>query len=228
MEKNGKHPRTGSVSLPPSSDRDKWENLPKPPVNVKPAKLSALALADRSLLSVSFRHIKPNWRAYVQYAELAAKKGDTAMARFVKAYESLTPQARRALWPEQICDLAQIEPGELYGAVCRQLWETKAVESSTICSIEHPELLMNTIRFARKEENYKDRELFFSMSGSLPNKKGTSINIFNAATGQTIEAPDLVSGHRLKSFDQEIIDIDRDVETEASAPFLVKEDDVPS
>ena len=147
------------------------------------------------------------------------------MARFVKAYESLSPQARRELWPEQICDLANVEPGELYGAVCRQLWETKAVESSTISSIQHPELLLATIRFAKKEENYKDREMCFRMMGSLPDKKGTAINIFNAATGQTIEASDLVSGHRLKSFDQEIIDIDRDVETEETVPFLVKEDE---
>ena len=83
-------------------------------------------------------------------------------------------------------------------------------ESSTISSIQHPELLLATIRFAKKEENYKDREMCFRMMGSLPDKKGTAINIFNAATGQTIEASDLVSGHRLKSFDQEIIDIDRD------------------
>lgn len=237
MAKNGKHrPRpTGGVSLPPSNEREEFENLPKlppPPVNVASAKKQPrLLLASRSPLSVAFRHIHPNWRAYIQFVDLAARKGDTAMGRFLHSYESLRGLDRVNTWPEQICELANVTPGELIGAVCRQIWESKAAESSMISSIAHPELLLETIRLAKRPENFKDRELCFRMMGSLPDKKGTSINIFNTAAAQAAEAslPDLASGRqRLKSFDQEIIDIDRDVETEATVPFLVKEEDVPS
>jgi len=223
MDQNGKPP-TGRRHLPQPQEEDPFENLPKlppPPVNVRPAKLSTLALADRSLLSASFRHIRPSWRAYIHYVDLAARKGDKAMERFLKAYESLTPQDRRTVWPEQICDLANVDPGELYGAVCRQLWETKALESSTISSIQHPELLLATIRLAKKPENYRDRELCFRMMGSLPDKKGASINIFNTAAAQTAEVS-LPDRAKLRSFDEEVIEMSRDLETDV--PFLVKSD----
>ena len=212
-----------------------FENLPKlppPPLNVAEVKRPKLALASRSPLSVAFRHVRPTWRNYIQYVDLAARRGDTAMARFRDCYQALGPRDRANAWPEQVCDLANVTPGELVGAVCRAIWEHKAAESSMVSSIAHPELLLETIKFAKKEENYRDRELYFRMMGSLPDRKGASINIFNAAAGQVAEGavlPDLAPGRaRLKSFDDEIIEMSRDLES-SDPPFLVKEDaeDVP-
>jgi len=201
-----------------------FENLPKlppPPVNVRQVKRPGLALASRSPLSVAFRHVRPTWRNYIQYVDLAARRGDSAMTRYRECYQTLAPRERANAWPEQICDLANVTPAELVGAVCRAIWESKAAESSMVSSIAHPELLLNTIHFAQKEKNFKDRELFFKMTGSLPDKKGASINIFNTAAGQMGEAiPDLAAGKsKLRSFDQEIIEMSRDLET----PFLLKE-----
>jgi hypothetical protein len=86
---------------------------------------------------------------------------------------------------------------------------------------------MKTAALAQDPEHYHDRELFFRLTGSLPDKKGASINIFNtptAAAGQ-IKLPDLGQGRaRLKSFDEEIIDMSRQLDSEG--PFLVT-DDVP-
>jgi hypothetical protein len=231
MAKNGKR-RTGRPLSPPrrKAEEDPFENLPAkplppPPVEVAEPKFPKLARARRSPLSVAFRHITPDWRRYIQYVDLAARKGDEAMARFRDCYEALTPIDKLHCWPEQICDLARVTPGELVGAVCRAIWENKAAESSMVSSIAHPELLLHTIKFAKKEENYRDRELYFTMMGSLPNRKGASINIFNAAAGQIGDGklPDLAQGRsKLRSFDEEVIEMSRDLE----APFLVK-DDVP-
>lgn len=213
-------------------------------MNVAPAKLPKLALFPCSLLSVAFRNLKPNWRGYIQYVDLAARKGDTAMVRFRACWESLTPRDRSGVWPEQICEMANVEPGELYGAVCRQMWETKAVESSTISSLAHPEILQRTIQLAREPENFKDRELYFRMMGSVPDKKGASINIFTAASAGSgeVKLPDLGQGRsKLRSFDEEVIEMSRDLEVDDGKtlyqvfaeekdnpdgpPFLVK--DVP-
>ena len=250
MAKNGKRQAIGGPSSPPPSETQ-FENpleLPPPPVNVQPAKLPKIALASRSLLSVSFRHIRPNWRCYIQYVDMAARKGDQAMERYLKAYESLPAKDKLGIWPEQICDMANVEPGELYGAVCRQMWESKAVESSTMCSVEHPEVLQQTIRFAKKPEHFHDREQVLAngvtienatggafddrMSGSLPDKKGSSINIFTAATAGAgeVKLPDLAQGRtKLKTFDEEVIEMSRDLET-PDPPFVVKrgEGDVSS
>ena len=174
---------------------------------------------------MAFRHIQPNWHSYIQYVDLAARQGDSAMARFIACWQALTPRDQQAAWPEQLCYMANVTPGELIGAVCRQIWESKAAESSMVSSIAHPEMLMQTIRFAKREENFKDRELYFRMMGSLPDRKGSSINIYNQAAG-AIEAPSLDAGRsKLRTFDEEIIEMSRDLET----PFLVKDGkDVPS
>lgn len=198
------------------------QKLPPPPLNVANGPKSPKpALAQRSPLSVAFRHIPGGWRRYVEYADLAARKGDEAMARFRSAYEALAPRDRAGAWPEQVCDLANVSPGELVGAVCRQIWEVKAAESSMVSSIAHPELLSTTIRLAKKEENYRDRELYFRMAGSLPDRKGASINIFNQAAGGAPALPDLTQS-KLRSFDEEIIEMSRDLEV-PNAPFVVKD-----
>jgi len=96
-----------------------------------------------------------------------------------------------------------------------------------VSSIAHPEMLMTTIKLARKEENFRDRELYFRMMGSLPDRKGASINIFNQASGAAPALPDLAQGPaKLRSFDDEVIEMSRDLET-AGAPFVVRQDVSP-
>lgn len=230
MAKNGKRPKTGGPSSPPSKEV-RFENLPKlpdPPIHVAKPKLPNLALAKLSPLSVAFRWIRPSWRSYIQYVELAARKGNTAMARFLDCYTAILPRDKASIWPEQVCGLADVTPDELVGAVCQQIWASKAAESSMVSAIAHPEVLMRTIQLAKQEENFRDRELFFRMSGSLPDRKGASINIYNQAAGQVTEAPlpSVVGKAKLKTFDEEVIDMSRDLET-PDPPFLVRPD-VPS
>lgn len=228
MGKNGNRP-IGSKSLrPPAVEVEPYENpLPPPPLNVidKP-KAPRLRLSQRSPLSVAFRHIPGGWRRYIEYVDLAARKGDEAMQRFRTSYEALTSRDKASVWPEQICDLANVPPGDLVGAVCKQIWETKAAESSMVSSIAHPEILMATIKWAKKEAGGRDRELYFRMMGSLPDRKGASINIFNQAAGGAPVLPELAQPAKMRSFDDEIIEMDRDLEV-LNAPFVVKGSNVP-
>jgi hypothetical protein len=165
------------------------------------------------------------WRNYIEYVDLAARNGDPDMARYRDCYLSLTPRDRRNHWPEQLCELANVSPGELVGAVCRMLWEAKAAESSMVSAMAHPQVLMATAEFARLPMCSRDRELFFRLTGSLPDKKGASINIINNPTAQAGAIK--LNGHaaaQLKSMDDEIIEMSR-LDAPDDAPFLVK--DVP-
>jgi hypothetical protein len=169
--------------------------------------------AQRSLLAAAFhRQIHPNWRHYILYAEMAANTGDLAMARFIDAYKSMRAIDRLNWWPEQICELANVTPGELAGAVCRAMWDAGAAECAMIISTENPQVLKKSIQYAKKEENFKDREMFFRMAGALPEKKGTSINIYNRAAGEP-PPPEATARGKLKTFDAEVIDMSRDLET---------------
>jgi hypothetical protein len=175
---------------------------------------------------VAFRHIRPSWQHYIEYVDLAARNGDEAMAKLRDCYQALPQRDRRTCWPEQLCQLANVTPGELVGAVCRAMWESKAAESSMVSAIAHPEVLQATADFARLPDGGKDRELFFRLTGSLPDKKGTSINIINNPTAQAGTAVKLMGegGARLKNFDEEVIEMSRQLDT-AGPPFLVMKDD---
>jgi hypothetical protein len=218
---------TGGQSLSPLKEADKkdpfehQQKLPPPPLQVSKARFPILKLASRSQISVVFQFIKPSWRSYVQYVDLAARRGNQAMAHFRDVYESLTPREQACLWPEQLCDLAQIEPGELVGAVCRTAWEHSTAESSMITSFILPATLLATAKLAKLPENFRDREMILRYAGLLPDKKGTSINIVNnPMAAQEVKLPDLAGHARLRSFDEEVIEMSRDLEQ----PFLVKEE----
>jgi hypothetical protein len=140
------------------------------------------------MLAAAFRPIRPTWRSYIECVDFAARNGDPAMVRYRDSYLALAPRDRRSHWPEQICELANVTPGELVGAVCRALWECGVAESSVVSAIAHPKVVESTVKLALKAEHYRDRELFFRLTGSLPDKKGASINIFNNPTAQAAGA----------------------------------------
>ena len=196
--------------------------LPPPPLANGEGKPPAW-LKLRSPLSYSFRNIKP-WRDYIAYVDLAARNGDLAMARYRDTFSSLTADSQRKVLPEQICELAGVSPGELYGAVSRAMWETQGATSSMIGSIEHPKVLQKTARLAMKADHFKDREMFFAITGSLPHKKGASITIFNNPSASSHEVKlDMQIRPKLKSFDEAVIDMSRELEP-AGPPFLVDEE----
>lgn len=198
--------------------------LPPKPLTDSSGKLPKFLLGAKSPLTVAFRHLQDGWRNYILYVDIAARNGDLAMGRFRDCYNSLTAKDKWSHWPEQICELSNVTPGELVGAVCRAVWENKAGESSMISSIAHPQVLMKTAELAQDVENYHDRELFFRLTGSLPDKKGASINIFNAGSSNEVKLPELGQTRtRLKSFDEEIIEMSR--ELEPGPPFLVEKED---
>jgi hypothetical protein len=89
----------------------------------------------------------------------------------------------------------------------------------------HPQVLMATAQLAQKAVGYKDRELFFRLTGSLPDKKGASINIFAGSSANTeVKSPlDITPRSRLRSFDDEIIEMSKELEP-AGPPFIVKEE----
>lgn len=160
--------------------------------------------------------------------DLAARNGDTAMGRYRDCFLSLTTRDRLGHWPEQICELANVPPEDLVGAVCREIWKSKSAESSMVSAIAHPKVLTRTAALASgAAKNFKDRELFFRLTGSLPDKKGASINIINNPTAQagSVKLDGEIGG--LKSMDEEVIEMTRQLDP-GRAPLLVEDEDVSS
>lgn len=189
-----------------------------------PRPFSALSRQNNDTpLVLAFRHLKPNWRQYLAFVDLAARNGDKDCDRLLKIYEKLGPKQKREHTPEQLCDLAQVAPADLIAAVCKAIWESKSAESTMISAIAHPQLIERTVKLADKAANHKDRELFFRLSGSLPDRKGNSvmpsvnINLGNAPM------PNLPTfSGELESFDEESVNLARRLSPgaviEAAAP----------
>jgi hypothetical protein len=174
-----------------------------------PAMLRAIAMDPHSLVSNAFRHIKPTWRNYVLFADLAAKQGDENMLLFMKAYNGLTYLEKKQYLPEQICDLAGIQPGKLCAAVAEQVWLNKQQESVIFSSTALPEMLQATAFYGQVHGDYhKDRELFLRATGMLPDRKGTSVIINNSPQTANITAEPLSAGtNGFRPMDQRVIDL---------------------
>src|SRR5262249_26415596 len=114
--------------------------------------------------------------------------------------------------PEQLCDLAGITPGDLIGVISKTIWDTKSAASGIISAMAHPRVVERTALYAQRKDGYKDRELFFRATGSLPDKKGSSVVINNnpqiAAVGGMPSAQMRVAGE-LPDMDQEVVSLSK-------------------
>lgn len=186
--------------------------LPAPPVRRRTSK----TLGAGTPLAIIFRKLHGGFRSYIEYVDLCARNGDKDMARYVAAYQALTPRDRNAHVPEQLCELVNIKPSDLVGKVCAVIWESKAAETSLISAIALPEVLDKTAQQAKTAKGYKDRELLLRATGSLPDKKGMTINYDQRQqtaimSGQPIPAPRglLGGGVELADMDTEVVSMSR-------------------
>lgn len=171
--------------------------------------LTRLSDGCSTLLSIAFRKIEPTWRNYIEYAAYAAKEGDEDMQKVVDVYNALPPKEKHTIMPEQVCSLAGILPGLLVAAVSRYYWENRHAESVISISTEHPKVLDATALFAKTLLHAeKDRELFFRLSGSLPDKKGASIVInANPQFANVSNSPSPAGANGFRPMDQRVIEM---------------------
>ena len=70
-------------------------------------------IASTTAIAVAFRHIRPFWRNYIQYVDLAARGGDDRAKKYLAVWNQITARERRHHFPEQLCEMAGILPHEL-------------------------------------------------------------------------------------------------------------------
>ena len=160
-------------------------------------------------VALAFRRIEPTWRNYVYYVERAAKTGDESMTKFVAAYNKLTFREKQTMMPEQICDLVGVAPADVIAAVARELWIHKSSETVITASMNQPRMMEATAFYGQMLADCgRDRELFFRVTGSLPDKKGTSVVINNNPQTANINNPPPTAGaNGFRQMDQRVIEM---------------------
>lgn len=164
-----------------------------------------------SPLAVIFSNLPGGWRGYLNYVRSAAAEEDEDMQKILDTHRKLPLRKAAIITPEELCDLSGIRPSELLGAVCSQVWAQKSGESAITAALHHPEVIRKTAQAARSlKYGGRDRELFFRVSGSLPDRKGASVIINNnpQAIGGVDSTPLLKPG-QLPSMEADVIEMDK-------------------
>lgn len=149
----------------------------KPKAKRKPSRLPTL---PPSPMAADFRHLKPSWRSYVDYVAIAARDGDKDMARYLACLSALSQKEQDAHTPETICDLANVKPADLFGAVSGQVWSASRREATMLIAVNHPRIIERTAKSALTPKGIKDREMFHKGTGFLPTPKGSVVNVHNS------------------------------------------------
>jgi hypothetical protein len=174
-------------------------------------------------VAAAFRFVQPTWRNYIQYVDLEAREGNADAKRYITTYQSLSARERNNHFPEQVCDLSNVQHADLISWVSRQVWIEGSARSSMVLSHMRDQVLQSTANYAMDSpDNVQHAKLFLSAAGALPQKTGRNpspnVNIFNAPTAT---AGSLVSVRReesspdvLPDMDTQIITLDRIMQTD--------------
>lgn len=182
-------------------------SLTPPPVKKKkPASRKRLPTLPPSPMAVDFRHLKPTWRAYIDYVSMAARDGDKDMARYLASFAQLSSKEQLTHTPETLCDLSGVKPADLFGSVCGQVWASSQREASMLIAINHPRIIEKTAKFAQTAKGVKDREMFHKGTGFLPTPKGAQISINNSP--QMLQATGGGSPLALPSMEDDMMEIE--------------------
>jgi hypothetical protein len=117
----------------------------------------------------AFSHLKPSWRAYIAYVEMAARRGNTEMAKVWSVYKSLPKRERRKLPPEAVCDRAGVRPSVLAKAVAEVLWPDTNVLKALIVATNRIPVIHRLAQQARGSgpAARRSREMFLRITGDL-------------------------------------------------------------
>ena len=219
---------------------------PSPPVatdtGTAPPPASTPVFLDprRTPLAAAFRYIQPSWRNYIMYVDMEARAGNIDARNYLDVWNALPPGERRAVWPEQLCDMAHVSPSDLIAMVSKQAFTEQQAASSMCLSFMKTQVLDKTAEFAMASpDNYRHAELFLKSAGALPvaaRGGGLTVPIFNMPTAssgsvalsgsKSESSPVAVSG--LRSMDDEIVELSRIMQTggiAAAAEDLPDEDE---
>lgn len=173
-----------------------------------PAKRPAKPKVSPSFLSVCFRHLKPNWKSYILYADLAAKEGDKEMQRVMQAYNGLSRREQNQIIPEALCDLAGVKPRDLFAAVQTQLFDIGAQEAAVIVAVNQPRIVEKSAQLARTKAGFREREMLLKTTGFLPTPKSQAPSVIINNNPQALSIGGQRAPAALPSMEDEMIQLE--------------------
>ena len=165
-------------------------------------------------LALCFRHIKPSWKNWIDYAMLSAVEDkDREMVKIRDVWNALPPRERATATPENICDLAGVQPKVLFAAVCGKLFERSSQESALITAANLPRVVERTMQQAATKAGIKDREMVHKHTGFIPTPKGQPPVVINQRTAIMSSGDTKITS--LPSMEHDMLSADEAIEVRA-------------
>lgn len=169
-----------------------------------------------STLTAAFNHLEPSWREYINYVQISARDGHEDMKRLYEQWLLLPERDRTYTTPERLCELSNVDPGDLVAEVVRQLWKAKNFAAGVITAVAHPKVIAKTVKSAlgsSKSAGF-DRTNFLKATGFIPQQKPSlfakEVNFPQLPAGDSPEMPKLLSHEeeikRLEAADAEALE----------------------
>ena len=247
--KRSRSPKRRPTSAPDEPALAAAPDVPAIPAtqNARPASLPPLLLQDLSdpdaplledrscrsapfgntPLAAAFRFIKPSWRNYVQYVDLEARSGNLDARRYLDTLLALPLSERRSHYPEQICELANVQTDQLVRWVTGNAWLERDVDRAMCLSFLAVPVLEKVAEFAMASpDNYKSADQFLrsagllaqnSRSGGTPRAPANVIYNMPVASGSAVSSSAAVSAapdrSGLRDMDGEIVELSKIMQT---------------
>lgn len=100
---------------------------------------------------------------------------DPCVMKFLHAFDQVPDQKELPI--EAIALFAGVNHSELLGATIVAFKSFQSQKSALMVMKAHPEILKKRIKFAKREENVRDRDAIDTAVGFLPSPRGMSLNV---------------------------------------------------
>lgn len=145
----------------------------------------------------------------MQLARLASQI-EPELAGIVETWENLTVPARKITTIESICVEKNVDPGHFCGVVVEAAIKFRDNATYLIAALNMPEIIQQSVKFAKRPEGIRDREAFMKHSGFLPTPQGSRVNILNQATANAAAQVEANVERGLPSFERSMSDLEEE------------------
>jgi hypothetical protein len=187
---------------------------------------------EASRMSLVFReltiHGDKNWRHCYVFAKHAAENGSADMARCMEVYKGLKIKERATITPEQLCDLAGVDPAMFFAEVTREYYAFCGDGANLLEAASRKAVVKKTVLTALTTDGWRDRKMLHEHSGFLPQHNGGGIHVSANANSDSRNA--VVLPHELTTMEADTMRYTKllkstevlTVEAPAEAPMKVK------
>jgi hypothetical protein len=120
-------------------------------------------------------------KTFMELAHLAPHI-EPGLARFVEAWDALTPTMQQTVDLDRLCLDKELDPNHVMSVVGEAAAKFRENTAIIMASLAMPEIIKKGAKVALTTDGWRDRKFFYEHSRFIPVSQGTRIGIINKQT----------------------------------------------